>query len=43
MGESKFDVVGMLFAVTLAGNETASAFGASWVDEESGKTKVEIA
>ena len=33
----------MLVAVTLAGVDTASALGASWVEEESGNTKVEIA
>jgi hypothetical protein len=33
----------MLVAVTLAGVETAETPGASWFEEESGKTKVEIA
>lgn len=43
MGDRRFEVVGMLLAVTFAGMATALTSGASWVEEESGKTKVEMA
>ena len=40
IGESKFAVEGTTLAVTLFGTETASASGARWEIEESGKMNV---